>query len=408
MVTTPHATDTVIATRALTKTFRDFWLREKVTAVRDLDLEIRSGEVYGLLGPNGSGKSTALKLILGLMFPTRGRVQVFGAPATHVPTKARIGFLPEESYLYPFLDARETLDYYGRLFKLPRLVRRKRIETLLEMVGLTGMAHRPMAEYSKGMQRRIGMAQALINDPDLLILDEPTSGMDPLGTRLVKDLIKEMASRGKTILLSSHLLADMEDVCTRVGILYAGQLRSEGTLEEMLARRSLTQITVERLEGDDVARLRDLLADRRVLAVETPKERLEALFLRIVREARAQKTAAAAVETGELADFLRAPQPLRPAQVIQELMAPPEPAPEEAAAAAGAEAAGTPPPPIDTRREVVEQLMGDRQEPPAPPPEPAGAPAAAGDQKPPAGPDVDRGVIEELLSGGDEEKPPDA
>ncbi len=200
----------------------------------------------------------------------------------------------------------------------------------------------------------------------------------------------------------------MEDVCDRVGILYAGQLRSEGTLEEMLARRSLTQITVERLDGDDVARLRHLLAGRQVLAVETPKERLEALFLRIVREARAQKTAAAAVETGEVADFLRAPAPPRPAQVIQELMAPPEPAPEEAAAAAGAEAAGTPPPPIDTRREVVEQLMGDRQEPPAPPAEPAEAPAPAADRKPPAGQDVDRGVIEELLSGGEEEKPPNA
>ena len=174
-----ETSDSVVQTAKLTKVFRDFWLREKVTAVADLDLDIRPREVFGLLGPNGSGKSTALKMILGLLFPTSGQVAVFGRRATDVRVKSRIGFLPEESYLYPFLDAYETLEFYGRLFRQERPVRRRRIEMLLEMVGLTSVAYRRVGEYSKGMQRRIGLAQALINDPDLLILDEPTAAWTP-------------------------------------------------------------------------------------------------------------------------------------------------------------------------------------------------------------------------------------
>ncbi|MCE5325689.1 MAG: ABC transporter ATP-binding protein, partial [Planctomycetaceae bacterium] len=160
----------VIATAGLTKIFRDFWCREKVTAVADLDIEIYPKEVFGLLGPNGSGKSTTIKMALGLMFPTRGRIAVFGHRPTDVGIKKRIGFLPEETYLYPFLDARETLDYYGRLFHQPRRQRLQRINMLLDMVGLSAVAYRRIGEYSKGMKRLIGMAQALINDPDLLIL----------------------------------------------------------------------------------------------------------------------------------------------------------------------------------------------------------------------------------------------
>ncbi|MBS3820732.1 MAG: ABC transporter ATP-binding protein, partial [Phycisphaerae bacterium] len=212
----------VIRTVGLTKVFRDFWLREKVAAVTDLNLEIRPREVFGMLGPNGSGKSTTIKMLLGLLFPTRGRIHIFDHDPTNVRVKSRIGFLPEESDLYPFLDARETLNFYGQLFHVPRRQRRQRIETLLEMVGLSAVAHRRVGEYSKGMQRRIGLAQALINDPDLLILDEPTSGLDPLGTKQFKDVIRTLATRGKTVLLSSHLLADVEDVCDRVTILYGG------------------------------------------------------------------------------------------------------------------------------------------------------------------------------------------
>ncbi len=318
--------DDVVRTTGLTKVFRDFWLREKVTAVQSLDLNIRSGEVYGLLGPNGSGKSTTLKMILGLLYPTRGRVTVFGASPSDVRTKARIGFLPEESYLYPFLDANETLDYYGRLFGQPRKERKRRIGMLLDMVGLTGSAYRRIGEYSKGMQRRIGMAQALINDPDLLILDEPTSGMDPLAARQFKDLITELSRRGKTLILSSHLLADTEDVCDRVGILFAGQLRTEGTLEDLLSQASLTQIVTERLDDATRDAVRRVLAksDTQVISIESPKDKLEALFLRIVRQAQTRYRTADSVKTGEVAQFLRASPEETGRKVIEELLAGPE------------------------------------------------------------------------------------
>ena len=183
----------VVVTSGLTKVFKDFWGRPKVTAVADLDLEIRPKEVFGLLGPNGSGKSTTLKMILGLLFPTKGRIAVFGQRPTDVATKSRIGFLPEESHLYPFLDARETLDFFGRLYHQDRYERNRRVDMLLDMVGLTSVAHRRIGAYSKGMQRKIGLAQALINDPDLLIVDEPTSGMDPIGTKQFKDIIRTLA-----------------------------------------------------------------------------------------------------------------------------------------------------------------------------------------------------------------------
>ena len=176
----------VVQTAGLCKTFKDFWRRPRVHAVKDLDLTIRPGEVFGLLGPNGSGKSTTIKMLLGLLYPSKGRIAVFGKPPTDVAVKARIGFLPEESYLYRFLVAHETLDFYGRLFRLPGKIRRERIDRLLDMVGLRHEAKRPIGEYSKGMARRIGLAQALINDPEFLILDEPTAGLDPMGVRQIR------------------------------------------------------------------------------------------------------------------------------------------------------------------------------------------------------------------------------
>ncbi|MEE8169404.1 MAG: ABC transporter ATP-binding protein, partial [Phycisphaerae bacterium] len=234
----------VVECTSLTKVFKDFWGRDKVLAVDRLDLEVRPGEVFGLLGPNGSGKSTTIKILLGLLYPTSGRGRVFGRPPTDTAIKARIGFMPEESYLYRFLNARETLDYYGRLFNLDRTERRKRTSQLIEMVGLKKAARRPVGQYSKGMARRIGLAQALINDPDLLILDEPTTGLDPIGARQIKDVIVELKKRGKTVLLSSHLLADVEDVCDRVSILYGGRVQAMGTVRELLQRREVTQINV--------------------------------------------------------------------------------------------------------------------------------------------------------------------
>lgn len=298
----------VVRTYKLTKIFRDFWLREKVTAVRQLDLEVMPREVFGLLGPNGSGKSTTLKMILGLLFPSRGAVTVFAKRATDVRVKSRIGFLPEESYLYPFLDAHETLDFYGRLFGQPRRQRRRRIEMLLDMVGLTSVAYRRIGEYSKGMQRRIGLAQALINDPDLLILDEPTTGMDPIGTRQIKDLIRTLAQRGKTVLLSSHLLADVEDVCDRVCILYGGQVRQIGDVDSLLVRSGLTQITTDHLDRSALEKVRAALAEAGcgIRDVSAPRDSLEALFLRIVEEARAGRVETGGVDAGgPVADFLR-------------------------------------------------------------------------------------------------------
>jgi ABC-2 type transport system ATP-binding protein len=347
----------VIEARNLTKTFRDFWLREKVTAVNALELDVEPRQVFGLLGPNGSGKSTTIKMMLGLLFPTRGRISVFGKLPSDVAVKSRIGFLPEESYLYPFLDARETLDYYGRLFHIPRADRVRRIDMLLEMVGLSSVAYRRVGEYSKGMQRRIGLAQALINDPDLLILDEPTSGMDPIGTRQFKDLIQTLALRGKTIVLSSHLLGDVEDVCDQVCILYGGRRRALGRVDDLLAKNDAVELTIDQVDDATMEQIQALLAKagKSVRSVKPPRDRLEDLFLRIVREAQAQKVSTGgAVADGVVAEFLRVGQ--GSSSVIDELVqsaatesVTPEPVGVGvAAAAAAAESAAS--------RDVLRQL----------------------------------------------------
>src|SRR5436309_4048298 len=251
----PPNGEAVVTVRGLTKVFKDFWNRPKARAVDDVDFEVRRGEVFGLLGPNGSGKSTTVKLILGLLYPTKGHIEVFGHSPRHVATKSRIGYLPEESYLYRYLDSNETLDFFGSLFDLPNTERRRRAEQLLEMVGLNQVRRRLVGEFSKGMQRRIGLAQALINDPDLVILDEPTSGLDPIGCREVKDLILALARRGKTALLSSHLLADVEDVCDRVVIYYGGRIHAMGTLKELLAKPDSIRITAPVLSRQTLERV---------------------------------------------------------------------------------------------------------------------------------------------------------
>lgn len=182
------ANDLVIEARNLTKVYRDFWGRKKVDALKSLNLSVHKGEIFGLLGPNGSGKTTTIKLLLGLLFPTSGEALVLGKPATDVAKNERIGYLPEESYLYKFLNAEETLDFYGRLFNISAAERKRRTDQLIHQVGLNHARRRILKEYSKGMTRRIGLAQAMINDPDLVLLDEPTSGLDPIGTREMKDL----------------------------------------------------------------------------------------------------------------------------------------------------------------------------------------------------------------------------
>jgi ABC-2 type transport system ATP-binding protein len=299
--------DYAIETISLTKVFSDWWGRAKVYAVDDLNLKIQPNEVFGLLGPNGSGKTTTIKMLLGLLHPTRGHALVLGGDATAPKINARIGFLPEESYLYRFLNARETLDFYGRLFGLAPKVRELRIEALLEMVGLTAVAGRPVGTYSKGMARRIGLAQALINDPDLLILDEPTTGLDPIGTRQIKDLIIKLAQRGKTILLCSHLLADVEDVCDRIAILYGGRIQAEGHVKDLLQQTNKRQILTGAVSDSTIERIKALLADEKAeCEVTAPMERLEKFFIDTVVEAQRQsRPTSGAVSTTQIGEFLQ-------------------------------------------------------------------------------------------------------
>jgi ABC-2 type transport system ATP-binding protein len=305
----PSPAEPVVVVRGLTKVFKDFWGRPKAKAVDSVDFEVRRGEVFGLLGPNGSGKSTTVKMLLGLLYPTRGHIEVFGHSPRDVATKSRIGYLPEESYLYRYLDSDETLDFFGRLFDLPPRERRRRAEQLLEMVGLSQTRLRLVGEFSKGMQRRIGIAQALINDPDLVLLDEPTSGLDPIGCREVKDLILALAARGKTVILSSHLLADVEDVCDRVVIYYGGKVQAMGPLKDLLARPDSIRITTPALPRETLQRLLDGLraevpADK--VRVETPTQNLESYFLNVVEKARASEAETSGATSGSrVAAYLR-------------------------------------------------------------------------------------------------------
>src|SRR5947199_6514052 len=321
-------TEVVVAVRGLTKIIKDFWGRPNALAVDQVDFEVRRGEVFGLLGPNGSGKSTTVKMLLGLLYPTRGHIEVFGKSPRHVATKARIGYLPEESYLYRYLNSRETLDFFGNLFHLDKRDRTNRTEQLLEMVGLGQTRTRPIGEFSKGMQRRIGLAQALINDPDLVILDEPTAGLDPIGCREVKDLIVSLARRGKTVILSSHLLSDVEDVCDRVVIYYGGRIQAMGTLKDLLAQPDSIRITTPALARDTMQRVlevirRDVAEDK--VQIDTPTQNLENYFLQVVQTARqAAAATSGAISGARVAAYLRgeAEEPAASDKILEGLAAP--------------------------------------------------------------------------------------
>ena len=301
--------EVIVAVRGLTKVFKDFWGRSKARAVDNVDFEVRRGEVLGLLGPNGSGKSTTIKMLLGLLYPTRGHIEVFGHSPRHVATKSRIGYLPEESYLYRYLNSYETLDFFGNLFRLPGDERGKRAEQLLEMVGLSQTRTRAVGEFSKGMQRRIGLAQALINDPDLVILDEPTAGLDPIGCREVKDLIIALARRGKTVILSSHLLSDVEDVCDRVVIYYGGKVQAMGTLKELLMKPDAVRITLPVLPRETMDRALAIIrqeVDADKIRIDNPTQNLESYFLDVVERARqAAKETSGALSGHQVAAYLR-------------------------------------------------------------------------------------------------------
>src|SRR6266404_3680825 len=285
------AQEAIVETRRLTKTYRDFWGRQKKRALNALDLQIYRGEIFGLLGPNGSGKTTTIKLLLGLLFPTEGDALVFGEPAAQVTKNERIGYLPEESYLYKFLNAEETLDFYGRLFNMPAALRRERSQKLIDMVGLAADKKRILKEYSKGMRQRIGLAQALINEPELVILDEPTSGLDPLGTRWMKDLIIKLRDDGKTIIMCSHRLEDVQDICDRVAILSEGELRKLDSVKNLLEdvlRLELRATGVQLKE--ELKRDLEAVLEKHGGTLEFlghPTTTLEDLFLRIVAESKA-------------------------------------------------------------------------------------------------------------------------
>lgn len=298
--------DYAIQTFSLSKNFNDRWGRARVNAVDNLSLQIKYNEVFGLLGPNGSGKTTTIKMLLGLLHPTSGKTAVLGGDSSDPRISSRIGFMPEESYLYKYLSARETLDFYGRLFKLPANIRKSRIDALLEMVGLQAVANRAIGTFSKGMARRIGLAQALINDPDVLILDEPTTGLDPIGTRQIKDLVLQLAKRGKTILLCSHLLADVEDVCDRIAILYGGRIQSQGMVRDLLQQNNKKQITTANISAEALEKIQQILENEHSeFEITCPMDKLESFFIRQVEDAQKQQLqTSGAVSTTQIGNFL--------------------------------------------------------------------------------------------------------
>ncbi len=268
----------------LTKVFRVPMRRERVVAVRDLSLEVRPGEVYGLLGPNGSGKSTTLKIALGLVSATRGKTRVFGEDSRLVRSRKDVGFLPENPYFYKFLTGAETVKFFGKLGGLSGPSLEARVSELLDLVGLADARDRRVGAYSKGMLQRIGLAQALVQDPGLLVLDEPTAGVDPVGSREIRDLILALKQRGKTILLCSHLLSQVQEICDRVGILARGELVREGRVDDLLSVRDRTEIVVEGVSAERLDALAQAAEKLGLKIVSTGPTRttLEHLFLEAI------------------------------------------------------------------------------------------------------------------------------
>lgn len=358
----------IVRAVGLTKEFRDFWGRPKAKAVNDIDFEIYPGEVVGLLGPNGSGKSTTVKMLLGLLYPTGGRLSVMGRSPRAVETKREIGYLPEDSYLYKYLTAEETLDFFGSLFNLSRADRKNRIDQLLEMVGLAHARRRRVGEFSKGMARRIGLAQAMINDPAFLILDEPTSGLDPLGCKEVKDLILALKKRGKTVVITSHLLSDIEDICDRVIILYGGKIRATGSLNELLTVTDENRITTPALPPAAMARLVELLRsslDGENFRIDHPRRSLEEFFLDVIARAKSDSVeTAGVVGGGKIAEYLAKGDESSAVleTLIQEVKAP-EPVPAPAA-----EPEKPAEKPVDLSEKLEVLTEGEKPQPVVPPP----------------------------------------
>jgi len=305
--------DVVLRADGLAKTFRLDFFRKPVEAVKEVTFSVNRGEVFGFLGPNGAGKTTTLKMVMGLVKPTRGRAEVLGRPVADIDAKRRLGYLPESPYFYEYLTAEEFLDLVGALFDLRAAQRKERRDRLIERVGLGHARGRPLRKFSKGMLQRVGIAQALMGDPELVVLDEPMTGLDPLGRKEIRDLILELKREGRTVFFSTHILPDVEMTCDRVAMIFAGRIRSVGPLHELVSARLLSTevalqvgpaglpalpqgarqrphpdgVVVELPEGADVNAFLGaaIAAQARVLSVSPRKESLEDLF---VREAQAQ------------------------------------------------------------------------------------------------------------------------
>jgi ABC-2 type transport system ATP-binding protein len=287
-------TTAIVKADQLEKTFAlGFW-RKKVRAVDGVSFEVNQNEIFGFLGPNGAGKTTTLKMLMGLIFPTGGAGYLFGKKIPDVDAKKRLGFLPENPYFYDYLSGEELLDFIGRLFALDAAERKKRALSLLERVGLSRAGSLPLRKYSKGMLQRLGIAQALINEPELVVLDEPMSGLDPIGRKEIRDLIGELKREGKTVLFSTHILSDVELLCDRVGMVVNGRLRDAGPLDKLLSPKLLhTEIVVEKDGQKELLKLGPevdvnqtlaevLAANKKVVSLTPRRESLEDLFVREV------------------------------------------------------------------------------------------------------------------------------
>jgi ABC-2 type transport system ATP-binding protein len=275
-----------VSVSGLTKLYPVPMRWQKVVAVKDLNLEVREGEVYGLLGPNGSGKSTTLKVLLGLVTPTRGESKIFGKDSRDFRSHADVGFLPENPYFYKFLTGEETLRFYGNICALRGKQLDARIAELLALVGLEDARKRRIGGYSKGMLQRIGLAQALIQDPRLIVLDEPTAGVDPVGSHQIRDLILELKNRGKTVLLTSHLLEQAQEVCDRVGIMSKGSMVREGRLADLITVEAQTEYLVQDAPADLAEKIATLANASGAKLVEARKAKLtlERVFLDATRQ----------------------------------------------------------------------------------------------------------------------------
>jgi ABC-2 type transport system ATP-binding protein len=252
-------------------------------AVKNLSLSVQPGEVYGLLGPNGCGKSTTLKILLGLVTPNSGRALIFGKDSREYRSRRDVGFLPENPYFYKFLTAAETLAFYGKICGLSGKILATRIDELIELVGLRDARDRRVGGFSKGMLQRIGLAQALIQDPGLVVLDEPTAGVDPAGSHQIRDLILDLKKRGKTVLLTSHLLEQVQEICDRVGIMARGEMIREGSLDDLVCVKNQTEFVIENAPPELAAQIQNLVAQSpaRLVATRQPERSLESVFLEL-------------------------------------------------------------------------------------------------------------------------------